>query len=116
MKAEMGIEGDIWEVHCRGIFVRQDMLNLIDSIDEGRSRHPGIRKCLMDIRNAVFEMGVIGEFYVGEHASRKLAGMCVSVVMKKGQVNKLLEDAAYNRGLRISMVESRDAAVAWLNA
>lgn len=103
------------EAICTGAFKQPDLVQVLDSIHEVRARTPTIRACIMDVTAAEFELGGIGEFFVGEYAAKKLAGIRISLIIKPGQINKLLENAAYNRGLKILLAESRAEAEAWLD-
>ena len=99
---------------CRGGLQRGDVVVLIDALSERIGARPEIRKCLLDVRDSDINLGIMGEYVVGEYAARKLAGLRLALIQRPGQIKKLMEDTAYNRGLRISMVESLPAAMAWL--
>jgi hypothetical protein len=114
MRTEIRVMGDILEVACSGPYTQADLLSVVESIAEARNRHHGIRKCFMDARNAEFRLGGIGEFFVGEYAAKKLTGMRISLLSGPGQVSKFLENAAYNRGLRILVAVSPEEAESWL--
>lgn len=106
---------DRCEAVCSGTFQRSDVVKLIDSLHERMDRHPELKKCLLDIRGAQMALGIMGEYVIGEHAAKRLAGLRIALIQAPGQVKKLLEDTAYNRGLRISIVAGRDQALDWLN-
>lgn len=106
---------DRCEVVCSGLFQRNDVVKLIDSLHERMDRHPELKKCLMDIREAQIVLGIMGEYVIGEYAAKSLAGLRIALIQAPGQVKKLLEDTAYNRGLRISIVSGRGEALEWLN-
>lgn len=114
-KSEITLKEDRWEVACHGPFQRADVLGLVDAIFVSTDGHPEYRKCLVDFREAEINLGIMGEFIIGEYAAKKLAGIRIALIHGKGQVNKLLEDTAYNRGLRIRLVENRQDALDWLN-
>ena len=115
MNAVISVIEDRWEVVCDGPVQRGDVIHLIDTIAERMQAHPEIRKCLVDIREAEIALGIMGEYVIGEYAARKWVGLRIALLQDPGQVKKLLEDTAYNRGLRISMVDGRQDALAWLN-
>lgn len=106
---------DRCEVVCSGSFQRGDVEKLIDSVRARMGSLPGVKKCLVDVRDARVTLGIMGEYVIGEHAAKSLAGLRVALLQSPGQVKKLLEDTAYNRGLRISIVTGRDEALVWLN-
>lgn len=106
---------DRCEVVCSGSFQRGDVEKLIDSVRARMESLPGVKKCLVDVRDARVTLGIMGEYVIGEHAAKSLAGLRVALIQAPGQVKKLLEDTAYNRGLRISIVTGRDEALLWLN-
>gem|GEM_PF-3245708 len=106
---------DRCELICKGAFQRGDVVILIDSLFESLGRHPEVKKCLVDIRDADIVLGIMGEYVIGEYAAKKLAGLRIALIQQSGQVKKLLEDTAYNRGLRILIVESLEEALDWLN-
>jgi hypothetical protein len=106
---------DRCEVVCSGPFQRADVVMLIDSLQARMERHPELKKCLVDIRDAHIALGIMGEYVIGEYAAKSLAGLRIALIQAPGQVKKLLEDTAYNRGLRISIVTGRDEALVWLN-
>jgi hypothetical protein len=114
MNTDLTVTGDILEAVCTGAFKQTELIQVLDSIHEVRARTGNLRKCILDVTAAEFELGGIGEFFVGEYAAKKLAGIKVSLIIRRGQFNKLLENAAYNRGLKILLVESRPEAEAWL--
>ena len=94
MQAELRETGGRLEVVCRGLYLQADLLALVDTVAQARSRDPGIRKCLMDAQNAEIQLGGIGEFFVGEYAAKKLAGMRIAFLTIPSQISKLLENAA----------------------
>lgn len=106
---------DRCEVICSGPFQRSDVVKLIDSLHERLGLHPELKKCLVDIRDAQIALGIMGEYVIGEYAAKSLAGRRIALIQAPGQVKKLLEDTAYNRGLRISIVSGRGDAMDWLN-
>src|SRR4051812_15767451 len=110
MNAEITVTDDILDAVCSGRLSRQDVVKLIDTISMNREKHPLIAKCILDLSAADVNMGIMGEFIVGEYAAKKLGGMRISLIRKAGQIDQLLEDTAYNRGLRILMVEGRAEA------
>jgi len=114
MNTDLMVTEDKLEAVCTGAFKQPDLVQVLDSIHDVRTRTPSIRKCILDVTGADFELGGIGEFFVGEYAAKKLAGIRISLIIKRGQFNKLLENAAYNRGLKILLAESRPEAEAWL--
>jgi hypothetical protein len=114
MGTEIRLMGDTLQVVCTGPYNQADLISVVESIAEARNRDHGIRKCLMDARNAEFRLGGIGEFFVGEYAAKKLAGIRISLLTGQGQVSKFLENAAYNRGLRILVAVSLEEAERWL--
>ena len=106
---------DRFELICRGPYQRGDVVMLIDSLSEKLAAHPVVKKCLVDIREAQMALGIMGEYVIGEYAAKRLAGLRIALMQAPEQVKKLLEDTAYNRGLRISLVADRTDALAWLN-
>jgi hypothetical protein len=114
MKTDIIVTEDKLDVICTGPFRQADIVKVIDAIDEARKNATAIRKCLMDITGADFQLGGIGEYFIGEYASKKLAGIRISLITNKGQINKLLENAAYNRGLKILVTDARSEAEGWL--
>jgi hypothetical protein len=112
---EFTLDEDRCEVVCSGPFQRGDVLKLIDSLRARMERLPEVKKCLVDVREAQITLGIMGEYVIGEHAAKSLAGLRVALIQAPGQVKKLLEDTAYNRGLRILIVTGRDEALVWLN-
>src|SRR5437868_919380 len=112
MSADISVIEDRWEAICAGRLQRDDVLAVIDSLSERMKPRPEIRKCLLDVREAEVSLGITGEYVIGEYAARKLAGLRVALIQGAGQVKKLMEDTAFNRGLRILMVESRLDALA----
>ncbi len=115
METEMMVTGDKLEVKCTGVYHQAELMKALDSIDEIRNSEPAVRKCIMDMTGADFRVAGIGEFFIGEYAARKLSGIRISLIINPGQINKLMENAAYNRGLKILLAESRDQALAWLD-
>jgi hypothetical protein len=114
-RSEITLTEDRWEVACHGPFQRADVLSLVDAIFGSADRQPEYRKCLVDFREAEINLGIMGEFIIGEYAARKLAGIRIALIHGQGQVKKLLEDTAHNRGLRIQLVGNRQDALEWLN-
>jgi hypothetical protein len=114
MRTEIRVSGDVLEVTCSGPYTQADLLAVVTAIAEARDQHHGILKCLMDARNAEFRLGGIGEFFVGEYAAKKLAGMRICLLTAPGHASKFLENAAYNRGLRILVADSPEEAEKWL--
>jgi hypothetical protein len=102
------------EVLCTGKYTQADLLGVVDAIAAARERDPGIKKFLIDALKAEIELGGIGEFFVGEYAAKKLIGTRISLLTAPGQVSKLLENAAYNRGLKFLSASRREEAEAWL--
>jgi hypothetical protein len=115
LSAAFSIVEDRCELICRGAFQRGDVVILVDSLAEKLARHPELKKCLVDIREAEVALGIMGEYVIGEYAAKKLAGLRIALIQLPGQIKKLLEDTAYNRGLRISLVEYPQDALDWLN-
>jgi hypothetical protein len=115
LATEFTLVEDRCEVICSGPFQRGDVEKLIDSVRARMGRFPEVKKCLVDVREARITLGIMGEYVIGEHAAKSLAGLRVALIQAPGQVKKLLEDTAYNRGLRISIVTGRDEALVWLN-
>lgn len=107
--------GEKLEISCTGRYTQADLLNMIDVIAAARARNPDLRKCFMDARNADIQLGGIGEFFVGEYAAKRLLGMHISFLPMPGQVSKLLENAAYNRGLKFLVAATSEEAEAWLS-
>jgi hypothetical protein len=114
METDLTETGDKLELSCIGKYNQADLLRLIDQISEARSRNPEVRKCLMDALSAEIQLGGIGEFFVGEYAAKRLGGMKIAVLALPGQISNLLENTAYNRGLKIRMSTTREDAEAWL--
>jgi hypothetical protein len=112
MQTEIREIGGKLEVLCSGSYTQADLLSVVEAIAEARDQHHGIR--FMDARNAEFHLGGIGEFFVGEYAAKKLVGMQISLLTGPGQVTKFLENAAYNRGLKILVAASPEEAEKWL--
>ena len=115
LATEFTLVEDRCEVLCSGPFQRGDVMKLIDSLQARMGRIPEVKKCLVDVREAQITLGIMGEYVIGEHAAKSLAGMRIALIQAPGQVKKLLEDTAYNRGLRILIVTGRDEALDWLN-
>lgn len=115
LNAEFSVIEDRFEALCKGPLQRGDVVVLIDSILEKIVQHPAVKKCLVDVREAEVALGIMGEYIIGEYAAKKLAGLRIALVHVPGQVKKLLEDTAYNRGLRILIVDGRQDALEWLN-
>jgi hypothetical protein len=113
--AALSIVEDRIEVRCTGTYQRGDVVTLMDALAEHAERHPVLKKCLVDIHEAQVILGIMGEYVVGEYAAKKLAGLRIALIQAPEQVKKLLEDTAYNRGLRISLVADRQEALVWLN-
>lgn len=114
MRTEIREAGGKLEVTCSGAYAQADLLSVVEAIAEARDRHHGIKKCLMDGRNAEFRLGGIGEFFVGEYAAKRLLGMRISLLTQPGTISKFLENAAYNRGLKILVAASPEEAERWL--
>lgn len=114
MKTDLTKNGDKLELSCLGKYAQADLLHLIDQISEARGRHPELQKCIMDATQAEIQLAGIGEFFVGEYAAKRLGGMKIAVLALSGQMSNLLENTAYNRGLKIRLVTTREAAEAWL--
>ncbi len=114
MRTDWTETGDKVELSCAGKYDQADLLRLIDQIAEFRNRNPGIRKCFMDALNAELQLSGIGEFFVGEYAAKKLGGLKIAILSLPGQMSNLLENTAYNRGLKIRLVTTREDADAWL--
>jgi hypothetical protein len=115
LSAAFTVVEDRCEALCSGPFQRGDVVLLIDSLRARMGRLPELKKCLVDVRDAQITLGIMGEYVIGEHAAKSLAGLRIALIQAPGQVKKLLEDTAYNRGLRISIVTGRDQALIWLN-
>lgn len=115
LSAEFALVEDRCEAICSGPFQRGDVVLLIDSLRARMELLPEMKKCLVDVREAQITLGIMGEYVIGEHAAKRLAGLRIALIQAPGQVKKLLEDTAYNRGLRISIVTGRDEALLWLN-
>ena len=114
MNTEIKVTDDLLEVNCTGVYLQPDLVKTLDAIDAARNADAAIRKCSMDVTGADFQLGGIGEFFIGEYAAKKLIGIRISLIINPGQINKLLENAAYNRGLKIKLTESRAEASTWL--
>jgi hypothetical protein len=114
-RSDFSVIEDRWEVVCKGAFERGDILALIDTFSDNIALRPEVKKGLIDISGATIALGIMGEYVIGEHAARKLSGLRVALVQASGQINKLMEDTAYNRGLRIQLVADRVAALEWLD-
>jgi hypothetical protein len=114
MHREIQVTAGRIEVTCIGAFGQAELLETVDAIEKAQAGHPGLRKCFMDASGAEFTLAGIAEFFVGEYAAKRLGGMRISVLIGPGRQHKLLENAAYNRGLRILFSHSRDAAETWL--
>lgn len=114
MAIDLNEAGEKLEVICTGRYGQAELLAAIDAIADARARNPEIRKCIMDGLNADIQLGGIGEFFVGEYAAKRLSGMRVSLLAPLGQLSKLLENAAYNRGLKLLLTSGREEAEAWL--
>lgn len=106
--------GEKLEISCSGSYTQADLINMIDVIAAARVRNPELRKCFMDARNADIQLGGIAEFFVGEYAAKRLLGMQISLLAVPGQISKLLENAAYNRGLKFLVATTSEEAEAWL--
>lgn len=106
--------GDKLELSCTGKLSQADFIHLIDQVAEARLRNPEVRKCFMDALNADIQLGGIGEFFVGEYAAKRLAGMKIAILVRPGQVTNLFENTAYNRGLKILLAASREDVDSWL--
>ncbi len=115
LNADISVVEDRWEVICSGSLERADVVALIDKLSDRIATQPDVRKCLVDIREARVTLGIMGEYVIGEHAAKRLAGIRIALIHLTGQVNKLLEDTAHNRGLRILMVDSLSVAREWLD-
>jgi hypothetical protein len=113
-RTDFSVIEDRWEAVCTGAFERGDILSLIDALSENCALRPETKKCLIDIRGAAVALGIMGEYVIGEHAARKLAGLRVALLQAPEQIKKLMEDTAYNRGLRIQLATDRAEALAWL--
>ena len=107
--------GEKLEISCNGRYTQADLISMIDVIAAARARNPELRKCFMDARNADIQLDGIAEFFVGEYAAKRLLGMRVSLLAMPGQLSKLLENAAYNRGLKFLLAATSDEAEAWLS-
>ena len=114
MNTELTETGDKLELTCIGKYLQADLLGLIDQISEARRRNPEVQKCIMNALEADIQLGGIGEFFVGEYAAKRLGGMKIAILAHSGQISNLLENTAYNRGLKIRMVATREEAEAWL--
>ena len=114
-KTHASVVEDRWEFMCEGLFQRSDALKIIDDIAKSAEKRPELKKCLLDFRNAEVSLGIMGEFIIGEYAAKNILGLRIALIQVPGQINKLFEDTAYNRGLRISMVETKAQALEWLN-
>lgn len=114
MKAEFQVTGETLRVRCTGSFGKSDMLGVVDAIAAVRAENPAVRKCLMDAGAAELRLDGIGQYFVGEYAAKQLAGLRISMVVPSGRIDKLLENSAYNRGLKFLLTASLSEAEAWL--
>lgn len=115
MKPDLLENGEKLQVMCTGRCSQSDLLEVVDTIAEARTRNPRLRKCIIDALNADWRLSGMGEFFVGEYAAKRLSGMRISLLVGKGQATTLLENAAYNRGLKLLLTSDREDAEGWLS-
>jgi hypothetical protein len=116
MGAEFTIQEETLGVLCTGECTRGEILAWIDRIAEMKRAHPPIEQCLIDCREARFQIDIFGRFQIGEYAALKLAGLRVRVALlaREEMITRVIENTAYNRGLRMFTTHDEDAARAWL--
>jgi hypothetical protein len=114
MEWELRETGEMLEAVCTGICTQADFLGLVDSLAPAHRSNPELHKCFIDAVQAEFRLAGMGEFFVGEYAAKTLIGMRVALLAAAGQLTPLLENAAYNRGLKILLSDSRASAEHWL--
>jgi hypothetical protein len=116
MDVEIDIHNDKIEVVCAGSYGALEVQACIDRIRESKDRYPEIERCLVDCRQAQFEIDLFGRFVIGEYAAQRLAGrrLKVALVARRDAITRMVENTAHNRGLSIFTTDDINAAEAWL--
>jgi hypothetical protein len=105
---------DYLEVIFTGERSYQALIDLLEEVYENCKRN-GTTKIVLDIHKAKGRWKDIDRFLLGEKGAQVFGASYVTLVIdEKEQINKLAENAAYNRGLKILVTDDRKAGLGWL--
>lgn len=108
------LEADRLRITAAGIYAFQDLFGFIESVAAHATRARR-SKVLIDCRELEGEMTEVERFQGGQHIAEIFGSRIqAAVVMPEGQVTKLGEMAAVNRGAVLLVTESIEEAESWL--
>lgn len=111
---KVSIEPDFLRITAEGPYSFDDMIRFIDQI-KNEAANDGRGRVLVDCRLIVGRMSEADRFQGGEHIARIFGGQVrVALLMPQGQVTKLGELAAVNRGARLRVTENEEEAIEWV--
>jgi hypothetical protein len=97
-----------------GVYTFTELKDLIEVIKAAADR-AGCDRALLDARDVAGQMTESEKFFVGSKIAEVFGSkLKAAIVMPPGDVTKMGEMAAVNRGARILVTESYDDAAAWL--
>jgi hypothetical protein len=116
MNTEVILRAGKLDLLCSGPTTQSDIFRCIDVIGENKRAHPEIERCLIDCRDAVFDIDTFGRFKIGEYAAQHLAGqrLRIALLARQEVITRVVENTAWNRGLPMFTTHDVEAAELWL--
>jgi hypothetical protein len=107
-------KGDHLWVEVKGAYSLQLLLSAIHEIAD-RCRDENLNKVLIDLRNMDGNPKLFDRFQIGMEIVKAWGSRIkVAVIAKPGIVNRMMENTAVNRGVKLFSTTSSEDAAQWL--
>lgn len=102
------------EFVCTGSLSFEEAIELGEQIREVMLKKPATDRILVDVSRAQVKIDMMRRFMLGEFIAKNLAHIRIALVAASGDINKMVENTAVNRGASLYATHDREAALSWL--
>ena len=106
--------GDLVEFVCSGDMDYENTLALGQRVEEEMKTEPSLDNVLIDVSRAQVKVNMMERFRLGEYVAKNLPHLKIATIARAGDINKMVEDTAVNRGASMYVTDDREDAVTWL--
>ncbi len=94
---------------------KEGFVDLVRVVGEAGAQAGGVKRCLVDLRQAESRITTLDRYDLAALAAEKLPAFKMATLVREKQAqNNLYENAANNRGLKSLVTDNETAALEWL--
>jgi hypothetical protein len=110
------IQAGYTELICRGPATLKNFKELFDELVKGAYEHGNDRKYLIDLRQIEGTIPTVDRYELGGYMAEKVSDCKISSISKKETYNKVGENVAVNRGVKVFSTDDENQARDWILA